>query len=242
MKILGIDVGASGIKGAIVDTVAGLLLTDRHRIETPDPATPKSMAKVVAEIAQHFEWKGRIGCGMPGPIKDGKVLTANNIHKSWIGTEAEPLYGKASGCKVTVINDADAAGLAEMKFGAGKGKKGVVVLITLGTGIGSALFVDGRLVQNVELGQIEIRGKNAELRASGRIRKGKGLTWSAWGKAVNEYLHAVESIVWPDLIIIGGGMSKKSEKFLSHIDTRTKVVPAKLRNEAGIIGAALSAL
>ncbi len=242
MKILGIDVGASGIKGAIVDTVTGTLLTDRHRIETPDPATPKAMAKVMAEIAQHFEWKGRVGCGMPGPIKDGKVLTANNIHKSWIGTEAEPLYEKASGCKVTVINDADAAGLAEMKFGAGKGKKGIVVLITLGTGIGSALFANERLVPNLELGQIEIRGKNAELRASGRIRKGKGLSWSVWGKAVNEYLHVVEKIVWPDLIIIGGGMSKKSEKFLSHIDTRTKVVPAKLRNEAGIIGAALSAL
>lgn len=242
MKILGIDVGGSGIKGAIVDTTSGKLLTDRHRIQTPNPATPQAMAHVVGQIAKHFKWKGKIGCGMPGPIKSGKVLTANNIHKSWIGVEAQSLYERASGCSVVVINDADAAGLAEMKFGAGKGKKGVVVLITLGTGIGSALFVDGKLLPNSELGQIEVRGKNAEQRASARIRKEKDMKWEKWGKAVNEYLLAVENLIWPDLIIIGGGVSKKASRFIPLVKTRAKVVPAKLRNEAGIVGAALSAV
>jgi len=242
MKILGIDVGGSGIKGAVVDTVTGKLLTERHRIPTPQPATPQAMAHAVGQIARHFTWKGKIGCGMPGPIKAGKVMTANNIHKSWIGVEAGSLYERVSGCSVVMINDADAAGLAEMKFGAGKGKRGVVVLITLGTGIGSALFVDGKLVPNSELGQIEVRGKNAEQRASGRIRKEKNMKWDKWGKAVNEYLLVVESLVWPDLIIIGGGVSRKASKFIPRIKTQAKVVPAKLRNEAGIIGAALVAL
>lgn len=242
MKILGIDVGGSGIKGAVVDTITGKLLTERHRIPTPQPATPQAMAHAVGQITRHFTWKGKIGCGMPGPIKSGKVLTANNIHKSWIGVEAQSLYSRASGCSVVMINDADAAGLAEMKFGAGKGKNGVVVLITLGTGIGSALFVDGKLLPNSELGQIEIRGKNAELRASARIRKEKAMKWEKWGKAVNEYLLAVESLVWPDLIIIGGGVSRKAAKFLPLIKTQAKVVPARLRNEAGIIGAALVAM
>lgn len=242
MKILGIDVGGSGIKGAVVDTVTGKLVSERYRLKTPGPATPKAMAETVAKIVRHFSWKGRVGIGMPGPVKVGRIMTANNVHKSWLGVEAGPLYAKATGCKTAVINDADAAGLAEMKFGAGRGRKGVVVLVTFGTGIGSALFVDGKLVPNTELGQIEIRGKNAERRASGRIRKEKNLKWKKWGKAVDEYLRAVEGLVWPDLIIVGGGVSKNATKFLPMVRTRAKVVPATMRNEAGIVGAALGSV
>lgn len=242
MKILGIDVGGSGIKGAVVDTITGKLVSGRYRLNTPRPATPKAMAETVAKIALHFTWKGRIGIGMPGPVRDGRIMTANNVHKSWLGVEAGPLYARATGCKTTVINDADAAGLAEMRYGAGKGKRGVVVLITFGTGIGSALFVDGKLVPNTELGQIEIRGKNAERRASARVRKEKDLKWKQWGKAVNEYLQAVENLVWPDMIIVGGGVSKNAAKFLPMVRTRAKIVPAAMRNEAGIVGAALSVM
>jgi polyphosphate glucokinase len=211
-------------------------------VKTPQPATPEAMAHVFNGIVKHHKWQGPIGCAMPGPIKSGKVLTANNIDKSWIGVEAVELFGRACGRHVTVINDADAAGLAEIRFGAGKDKKGVVVLITLGTGIGSALFVDGELVPNTELGQIEVRGKNAERRASARIRKEKGWGWEKWAKAVAEYLHIVEQIIWPDLIIIGGGVSKSAGKFLPYIKSRAVIVPAQLRNDAGIIGAALCAV
>ena len=242
MHVLGVDIGGSGVKGAVVDTATGSMVGERHRLETPKGATPDALASVVGDLARHFSWNGLIGCGMPGPIKEGRVLTANNLHKSWIGTEAAPLFAKATGCTVTVINDADAAGLAEMKFGAGKDRKGVVVLITLGTGIGSALFVNGALVPNTELGQIEIRGKNAELRASARIREEKDIPWKKWAKAVSEYLRIVESLIWPDFIIIGGGVSKKADKFVPYLKTNAPVVPALFRNDAGIIGAALSAL
>lgn len=242
MKILGIDVGGSGIKGAVVNSATGAMVTERHRLATPDPSTPKAIAHAVARMAEHFDWTGRVGIGMPGPIKDGRVMTANNIHKSWIGTHAAPLYADATGCRVTVINDADAAGLAEMRYGAGRGVAGVVIVITLGTGIGSSMFLDGVLVPNIEFGQIEVRGKNAELRASARIRKHKGLTWDQYGRAVDEVLQAVEWLTWPDLFILGGGVSRKASKFLPRIHTRARVIPALLRNEAGIVGAALSAL
>jgi len=242
MEALGIDIGGSGMKGAIVDTSTGVLLKERYRVETPHPATPEAMAEVVKNIVEHFVWRGPIGCAMPGPIKNGRLMTANNIHKSWVGVEAATLYSNACGQKVTVINDADAAGLAEVKFGAGKDQNGVVVLITLGTGIGSALFVDGRLVPNTELGQIEVRGKNAERRASARIRKEKDWSWKEWGEAVGEYLAMIEQLIWPDLIIIGGGVSKNAEKFLRAVKTRATVVAAQLRNDAGMIGAALSAM
>jgi polyphosphate glucokinase len=179
---------------------------------------------------------------MPGPIKDGAVLTANNLDKSWLGVKAHEVYGNACGCPVTVINDADAAGVAEMKFGAGKDVAGVVVLITIGTGIGSALFVDGRLVPNTELGQLSLRGKNAERRASDYSRTKKGLTWKQYAKALAEYIAAVESLIWPDLIIIGGGVSRKAHKFLPRIKSHAQLIPAQLQNEAGIVGAALSVL
>ena len=242
VRILGIDVGGSGIKGAVVDTRTGKLVSERYRIKTPDPASPKAMAQVVGRVVKHFRWRGPVGCGMPGPVKGGRIMVVTNLDKSWAGVKAHELYSRESGCAVTVINDADAAGLAEMTFGAGKGHKGVVVITTLGTGIGSAVFVDGVLLPNTELGHIEIRGKTAEERAAARIRKEKGLSWEKWAGRLNEYYAALEFLLWPDLIIIGGGVSKRSDKFLHALTTRAKVVSARLHNEAGIIGAALSAL
>lgn len=242
MRVLGIDVGGSGVKAAIVDTRRGKLVSERYRIKTPHPATPKGVAKVVARAVRHFRWEGLIGCGMPGPIKRGTVMTMSNLDPSWVGVKSHEVFGKACGRKVTVLNDADAAGLAEMKFGAGKGGRGVVAIITLGTGIGSAVFVHGRLLPNSELGQIELRGKRAELRASARVRKERNMSWAKWSKALNEYLGALEEIIWPDLIIIGGGVSRKATKFLPYLTLHAKVVAAKLHNEAGIIGAALGAL
>jgi polyphosphate glucokinase len=241
MEQLGIDIGGSGIKGAIVDTDTGKLVTERYRTETPDPSTPDAMAEVLTLIPKEFNWKGRIGCGFPAPIKEGKVLTANNIDKSWLGVKAHEVFEKACGHSVIVINDADAAGLAEMKFGAGRGVSGVVLLLTIGTGIGSALFVDGKLVPNSEFGQFELRGKKAERRASDQVRSKKDMSWKQWSKVLGEYITAVENLVWPDLIIIGGGVSKKADKFLPRIKARAEIVPAQLRNEAGIVGAALCA-
>ena len=237
--ILGIDVGATGIKGAVVDVATGALVTERRRVPTPDPSTPAAVARVTGAFVRHFGWTGKIGIGMPGPIKAGKVMTAINMHKSWVGTEAVPLYQRATGCRVRVLNDADAAGVAEMCVGAGRGEKGVVVVLTLGTGIGSSLFADGVLVPNIELGQIEIRGKTAEQRASARVRKQRNLTWEQWGKRLDEYLVRLEELTWPDLVILGGGASRKAERFLPLLHTRARVVPARFRNEAGIIGAAL---
>lgn len=240
-QVLGIDVGGSGIKGALVDVTTGRLLSERYRLATPDPATPKAMARVVARIVRHFGWSGPVGCGMPGPIKEGRVMALANLDKSWVGVKAPELYALECECPVTVLNDADAAGLAEMRFGAGKGRTGVVLMLTLGTGIGSAVFVDGRLVPNTELGQIELNGKTAEQRASARVRKEQGLTWEKWGKRLDEYLHAVEELIWPDLIILGGGVSKKANKFFPVIKTRTELKAALMYNQAGIIGAALAA-
>jgi len=241
MEQLGIDIGGSGMKGAIVDTDTGNLITERYRTATPNPSTPAAMAEVLTKIPKEFNWKGRIGCGFPAPIKEGKVLTANNIDKLWLGVKVHDVFAKACGCKVIVINDADAAGLAEMKFGAGRGISGVVLLLTIGTGIGSALFVDGKLVPNSEFGQIELRGKKGERRASDRTRSKKEMSWKRWSNVLGEYINAVESLVWPDLIIIGGGVSKKADKFLPRIEALARILPAQLRNEAGIVGAALCA-
>jgi polyphosphate glucokinase len=242
VKALGIDVGGSGVKGAIVDTQRGELLTERYRVKTPHPATPQAMAEAVARVVHHFKWKGRVGCGMPGPIKDGRVMIVANLDKSWAGVKAQELYSKACSCPVTVVNDADAAGMAEMMFGAGKNQRGTVLITTLGTGIGSALFAHGNLLPNTELGQLELRGKSAESRASARIRKEKNLTWEKWAGRLSEYYSALDMLFWPDLIIVGGGVSRKSKKFLPLIKTRARIVPAHLHNEAGIIGAALCAL
>ncbi|HEY4691057.1 MAG TPA: ROK family protein [Anaerolineae bacterium] len=241
MEILGIDIGGSGIKGAPVDVDTGLLLAERYRIPTPQPSTPEAVADTVAEIVKHFKWKRRIGCTFPAVIKKGVAYSAANVDESWIGMNGEKLIKRKTRCPVVLLNDADAAGLAEMTFGVGRGKSGVVFVLTFGTGIGSALFIDGRLVPNTELGHLEIRGKDAEWRASDRAREDKGLNWKKWAACVDEYLRHVEKLFSPDLFIIGGGVSKKHKKFLPLLTVRAKVVPARLLNDAGIVGAALAA-
>jgi len=241
MQILGIDIGGSGIKGALVDTQTGQLLVERYRVPTPDPARPRSVAKVVAEISQHFEWSGPVGCGFPAVICNGVAMTAANIHSKWIKTNAETLFSDLTGCPVRVINDADAAGLAEMAFGAGRERKGTVLLVTIGTGLGTVLFTDGHLLPNTELGHIELFGADAELSASDAARKRDKLSWKRWAKNFNAYLDTLERLLWPDLIILGGGVIKQHEKFLPLLKLRAEVVPAQLLNEAGIVGAALAA-
>ena len=242
MQALGIDIGGSGIKGAPVDTETGNLLSERFRIPTPQPATPAAMIAVTAEVVRHFDWQGPIGCGFPAVVRGGEVFTAANIDPSWIGVRIEDELQRAVGVPVRVINDADAAGLAEMRWGAGKGRGGVVLIVTLGTGIGSGLFVDGKLVPNTELGHVEIRGKEAEDRAADSVRERKGLTWKRWAKRVDEYLDTMERLLWPDLIIIGGGVSADAAKFLPYLSSRTDIVPAQMLNNAGIAGAALASI
>jgi polyphosphate glucokinase len=241
MHILGIDIGGSGIKGAPVDTQLGELLTERYRIPTPQPSKPKSVAEVVGQIVRHFDWSGPIGCTFPAVIQNGMVLTAANVDESWVGTNGDELLEDTSGCPVTLLNDADAAGICEMTFGAGRGNQGVVMILTLGTGVGSAIFNRGVLLPNTELGHLEIRGKEGEDRASDRAREEKGWDWEEWGRRVNEYLNRVEALFWPDLFIIGGGVSKEHRHFFRYLKTRAPIVPAELRNEAGIVGAALAA-
>jgi polyphosphate glucokinase len=240
-RVLGIDVGGSGVKGAIVNVQTGHLLSKRYRVKTPRPATPRALAAAIARIAAHFRWRGRIGVGMPGPLKDGKLMLARNLDRSWSGIRAHVIYSKTTGLPVHVINDADAAGLAEMKFGAGRKQRGTVVLITLGTGIGSAVFVDGRLLPNTELGQVELRGRRAEDRAAARVRKERNLTWERYTRRLQEYFDVVQMLLWPDLIIVGGGVSRKAKKFIPKLKLYASVVPAHMKNEAGIVGAALYA-
>lgn len=241
MDVLGVDIGGSGIKGAPVDTLTGNLLSERFRIPTPQPSMPQPVVDAVRDLVEHFRWKGPIGCTFPAIMKDGVAYTAANVDQSWIGTNAADLISLATGDPVYVLNDADAAGIAEMQIGAGKDHRGVVILITLGTGIGSAIFVDGKLLPNTELGHLELRGKDAEQRASDRVREEGQLSWKKWGKRVSEYLQYLEFLFSPDLFIIGGGVSKKPEKFFQYLDLRTEIVPAHLRNDAGIIGAAMAA-
>jgi polyphosphate glucokinase len=241
MDILGIDIGGTGIKGAPVVVASGALLAERYRLKTPLPATPEAVSVAVAQVVDHFQWQGPIGCGFPAVIRHGYVMTAANVAKTWIGQNVQDLFEVATGCAVTVVNDADAAGYAEMHFGAGQGVQGTVLLVTLGTGIGTAVFIDGRLLPNTELGHIEIGGKDAEKWAAASVREQKRLSWKKWGRRLDTYLTTVQRYLWPDLIIVGGGVSKKHEKFLPLLTLQTKVVPALLRNEAGIIGAALAA-
>ena len=241
METLGIDIGGSGIKGAPVNIKTGELMAPRHRISTPQPSKPKAIADVVGEIARHFDWHGSIGAGFPAVIQHGVARTAANIHKSWINTDAAKLFGKTTGCPVTVVNDADAAGIAEMAFGSGQGRNGVVLLVTIGTGLGTSVFVDGHLLPNTEFGHIEIDCKDAELMASDAARKEHKLSWKKWGKRLDTYLLRLEALIWPDLIILGGGVSKKHEKFIPYLTVQAEVVPAETLNEAGIIGAALAA-
>lgn len=241
MEILGIDIGGSGIKGTIVNTNLGEFCTDRLRIETPQPAKPLAVAEVVARISAHFDWQAPIGCAFPAVVRHGVALTAANVDDEWIGANAQSLLEEHTGNPVIVLNDADAAGLAEMKFGAGRERQGLVVILTLGTGVGSSLFIDGKLVPNTEFGHLIIRGKDAELRTSDRARQVMGYGWKAWGKRLSEHIQYMEALMTPDLFIIGGGVSKKFGKFFPHIKCDAEIVPARLRNRAGIVGAALAA-
>ncbi|MEI8308402.1 MAG: ROK family protein [Chloroflexales bacterium] len=241
MQVLGLDVGGTGIKGTIVDVASGELVMPRHRLHTPPGAEPAAVAMTIAQIVQHFSWHGPIGCGFPAVIKGGVAHTAANIAPSWVGTNGAKLLHEATGSPVLLLNDADAAGIAEMRLGAGRGRNGLVMMITIGTGLGTALFMDGRLVPNTELGHIEIRGKEAESRASEAVRLRKQIRWSTWAKRFDEYLCRLSALLWPDLIILGGGASRSYEKFASHLTVGVEVVPAMLRNEAGMIGAALAA-
>ena len=240
MKVLGIDIGGTGIKGAVVDTKRGRLLTDRLRLLTPQPATPEAVAATVADVARHFEWDGPIGCTFPGVVKGGRVHTAANLDHGWVDLHAAELLSAAAGCPVTVVNDADAAGEAEARFGAAHGELGLVIAVTLGTGIGTAMVIDGRLVPNTELGHLPLRGADAEQWAANSVRERLELSWEDWASRVDEYLHLVEGLFWPDLFVLGGGVSKKAEHFVPLLTCRTKVVPAELLNQAGIVGAALA--
>ncbi|HET9523553.1 MAG TPA: ROK family protein [Terrimicrobiaceae bacterium] len=240
MTLLGIDIGGTGIKGAPVDVETGQLTAERFRIETPQPSVPNAVADVVKQVAAHFSYSGPAGVTFPAVVKHGVTYTAANVDRSWIGTNAGELFSRHIGGPVTVVNDADAAGVAEIRFGAGKDRKGVIILVTLGTGIGSAVFLDGQLLPNSEFGHLMIRGKAAERRASEKVRVDKKLSWKQWAKRISEFLNELEKLFSPDLFIIGGGISKKAEKFFPFLTTKTEVivVPAQMRNEAGIIGAA----
>jgi polyphosphate glucokinase len=225
MEILGIDIGGSGIKGAPVDIEAGKLTAERKRIPTPVPSTPLKVADTLKDLIDHFKWTGPVGCGFPAVVHDGNIFTASNIDKKWIGTDAVRLFKKTTKCEIVVINDADAAGVAEMEFG---------------TGIGTALFSKGKLVPNTELGHLMMHDMIAERYMSDAVRKNEDLSWKKWSKRFNEYLNEIERLFWPDLIIIGGGASKKHSKFFHYLNTKTRIVAAHLRNEAGIIGAAMA--
>lgn len=241
--ILGIDVGGSGIKGALVDIKKGKMVSERHRIETPQPASPEAMIDAMGRIVEGFDYQGPVGVGFPAIVQDGIVLSAANIDDHWIGCPGQQRIAERTGCPVVLLNDADAAGTAEMRFGVGKKKKGVIMLLTLGTGIGSALFVNGRLVPNTELGHLFLRNMkvDAEDYTSNRIREEEKLKWKVWAARLDEYLHHLEFIFSPNMFVLGGGVSKQYDKFIPHLTVKAKVVPARLRNEAGIIGAAMAA-
>ena len=241
MKVLGIDIGGTGIKGAVVDTKHGVLKSDRLRLLTPDSPTPDAVADVVRTLSVHFDWDGPVGCTFPGVVRDGVVETAANLTAAWVGVDSHDLFASATGCPVHVLNDADAAGVAEQRFGAAEGETGVVILVTLGTGIGSAVLVHGHLVPNTELGHLPLRGDDAERYAAESVREQEDLSWPEWGARVGEDLRMLEDLFWPHLFILGGGVSKKADRYLSYLDTRTNVVPARLLNQAGIVGAALRA-
>ena len=244
---LGIDFGGSGVKAALVDVATGELLTRRHRVNTPKPSTPDAVAETVKHVVSLVAAERKlhpetpVGVGIPGPIKDGKVMIAANIDKRWIGASAEEIFGKALGRRVYAINDADAAGLAEVRFGAGRYVPGTVLMLTLGTGIGSGLFVNGRLVPNTEMGHLEWRGRDVELRLSGVARERRHMRWRAWANEFSAFLKRLELYFWPDLIILGGGVSKEMKKYEKWLESRAKIVPARFLNTSGIIGAAMYA-
>jgi len=241
MHALGIDIGGTGIKAAPVDVATGKLLADRQKIATPRPALPDAIADVVKQLTTSFKWSGPVGITFPGVVIDGVIRTAANLDPAWIGLDAGALFGKAAGNPVQVLNDADAAGVAEMTFGAGVGNEGTVLMLTFGTGIGSALFTKGMLVPNTEFGHVEIHGHDAESRASEHAKELHDLSWGKWAGRVDEYLQHVEAVLAPQLIIVGGGISKQAEKWVPRLTgISARIVPAALLNDAGIVGAAMS--
>jgi len=240
-QALGIDIGGTGIKGAVVDLTTGELVTERHRVPTPDPSTPHNVADVIVEITKVHGWNGSIGATFPAVVKNGVAYSAANVDKSWIGTDVDSLFTKATNCSVTVMNDADAAGVAEVRFGAAKDVSGVVLMLTLGTGIGSALFLDGKLVPNTELGHLELDGLDAETQAAASARDRSDLSWHQWSKRLQHYLEFVERLFTPDLFVLGGGVSKKPDKWLPLLKVQTPIKVAQLANNAGIVGAAIVA-
>jgi polyphosphate glucokinase len=234
----GVDIGGSGIKGAVVDLDVGQLATERYKVLTPQPSIPGAVADVVAEIVGQFGWQGPVGCTFPAVVQAGVAKTAANVDSTWIGTNIESVVGSATGLPVVAVNDADAAGIAEIRWGAAKGVQGLVIVVTLGTGIGTALFYNGVLIPNSELGHIELDGEDYELRASAGARDREALAWDKWAKRLQRYFSALEFYLRPDLFIVGGGVSRRAEKFLPMITLETQIVPAMLQNEAGIAGAA----
>ena len=238
----GIDVGGSGVKGGIVDLDTGALIGERFKLPTPQPSTPEAVAKTIADVVGHFGWEGPLGVTYPGVVTDGIVRTAANVDKGWIGANVQQVIGGALGGRsVTVLNDADAAGLAEEKFGAGKDNTGVIVLLTFGTGIGSAVIHNGVLLPNTEFGHLEVGGKEAEHRAASSIKDAKEWSYERWTQEVTKVLVAIENAIWPDLFIAGGGISRKAAKWIPLLKNRTPVVAAVLQNTAGIVGAAMAA-
>ncbi len=243
MEILGIDIGGSGMKGAIIDSETGELLSERYRIPTPKSRKPKPMAKTFKDIVEHFNYKGSIGCGFPSILKNGVCSAKGNLHSSWVGVDAEALFSDACGLPVTVVNDADAAGYAVMNYGIGKDKTGLVIMITIGTGLGSGAFYNGELIPNFELGQIPYKKhKKIEQWAAASVKERKNLSYKKWGKRFNTFLEIVETVLCPDYIFLGGGTSKDFDEFKKQITVSTPVLPAELGNYAGLIGAAVAAL
>lgn len=241
MEVLGIDIGGSGIKGAPVDAAAGIQMADRRRIVTPQPATADAVAEVVRKIVDHFDWTGPVGATLPAIVEHGVVWSAANIDESWIGQNVEEVFSEATDLPVTVLNDADAAGIAETRFGVGRGRDGLIVMLTFGTGIGSALLMDGALIPNSELGHIEFRGDEAEHWTAGRNFEDEELSYEEWGTRVNAFLNYLDGLFRPELFIVGGGISKKFDRFSAQLDVRPDVLPALMRNNAGIVGAAMAA-
>lgn len=241
-EVLGIDIGGTGIKAAPVDTDTGELLGKRKRIKTPHPATPEGVVDVVKQLVDHFEWEGPIGIGIPAVVRKGVTMTASNLDKEWIGFDAAGAFAEAIGRPVALLNDADAAGLAEVAFGAGKGIQGTVCVVTLGTGIGTAVFTGGKLLANTELGHLDMGGVAAEDLASARVKENDDLSWKKWSKRLDKFLDELDRLLWPELFIIGGGISDDFDRYCKRLSLEAPATPAEMRNEAGIVGAALATL
>jgi polyphosphate glucokinase len=238
LRGFGVDIGGSGIKGAVVDLETGTLASERFKLPTPQPSAPRAVASVVADVVTHFGWQGPLGCTFPAVVQAGVARTAANVDPQWIGTNIETVVGEATGLRVIALNDADAAGLAEVTWGAARGARGLVILVTLGTGIGTALFYDGVLVPNSELGHIELDGEDAEHKAAASARERENLSWDKYAKRLQRYFSALEALLRPELFVVGGGVSRRADRFLPLLSLDAKIVPAQLQNEAGIVGAA----